>query len=156
MAQPQPGELDHRCSQPRIAGFGHALFAIDRSALPGRRRQAGVGSDLASIVEVSEQPFRPEDGGELRPDALMSSNIAGRSRRCRSALARSEQRVPLGLHRLDLFEQQFEPIEFAADLRLQMLRQGTAIARPQLLEPLAADRGAAARSRICPGRTAVL
>ena len=27
-------------------------------------------SDLASIVEVPEEPFRPEDGGELRPDTL--------------------------------------------------------------------------------------
>jgi hypothetical protein len=42
VSQPQPGKLDHRCPQPRIAGFGHALFARDGSALPGRRRQPGV------------------------------------------------------------------------------------------------------------------
>lgn len=47
-----------------------ALFAIDRSALPGCWRQARIRSELASIVEVTEEPFRPEDGGELRPDAL--------------------------------------------------------------------------------------
>jgi hypothetical protein len=34
------------------------------------RSACRVRSDLASIVEVSEQPFRPEDGGELGPDAL--------------------------------------------------------------------------------------
>jgi hypothetical protein len=50
-------------------------------------------------------------------------------------LLRGKQRVPLGLHHLDLLEQQFEPIELTADLSLQMLWQRTAIARPQLVEP---------------------
>ena len=49
---------------------------------------------------------------------------------------RGKQRVPLGLHRLDLLEQQFEPIEFAADLGLEMHRQRAAIARLQLVKPL--------------------
>jgi hypothetical protein len=31
-------------------------------------------------------------------------------------LLRSKQRVPLGLHRFDLLEQQFDPIEFTVDL----------------------------------------
>src|SRR5258706_8087328 len=70
MSQPQPGELDHRRSQPRIAGLGHALFVIDRSALPRRRRQAGVGRHLSSIVKAAEQAFSIEDGGKLRADAL--------------------------------------------------------------------------------------
>ena len=43
----------------------------------------------------------------------------------------------LGLYRLDLFQKQFEPIEFPADLSLQMIRQRAAIARLQLVEPLA-------------------
>ncbi len=56
---------------------------------------------------------------------------------------RSEQRVPLGLHRLDLFEQQFEPIEFTADLDLKMLGQRTPIPRPQFVQsslPIAMQR----------------
>ena len=81
---------------------------------------------------MSEQPFRPEDGGELRPDAL----DVEQHRRRRWRLLRGKQHVPLGLHRLDLLEQQFEPIELPADLSLEMLWQGTAIARPQLVEPL--------------------
>jgi len=36
-----------------------------------------------------------------------------------------------------LIKQQFEPIEFAPDLGLEMHRQGTAVARRQLVEPLA-------------------
>ena len=48
----------------------HFLLAIDRSALPGCRRQARVSSNLSSVVEVSEQSFRPEDDGELGSDAL--------------------------------------------------------------------------------------
>jgi hypothetical protein len=38
-------------------------------------------------------------------------------------LLRGKQHVPLGLHRLDLLEQQFQPIEFTANLRLQVIRQ---------------------------------
>ena len=113
--------------------------------LPGCRRQARVRSDLASIVEVSEESFRPEDGGELRSDALDVEQH--RRRRRRSGLLRGEQRVPLGLHRLDLLKQQFEPIEFTADLSLEMLWQGTAIARPQLVEPLPTI----AAQRLVPG-----
>src|SRR3981189_2580409 len=103
MAQPQPSELDERRSQSRIACSRHALFAIDGSALPGCWRQARIRSDLASIVEVSEEPFRPEDGGELRPNALDVEQHC----RWRCDLLRGKQHVPLGLHRLDLLEQQF-------------------------------------------------
>ena len=39
MSHPQPGKLDHRCSQPRVPGFGDALFVSDGPALPRRRRQ---------------------------------------------------------------------------------------------------------------------
>jgi hypothetical protein len=39
------------------------------------------------------------------------------------------------LHSLDLLEQQFAPIELTTDLSLEMLRQGTAVARLELVEP---------------------
>ena len=65
---------------------------------------------------------------------LNSSNTPGR--RWRGGLWR-QQRVALGLGLLDLIKQQFEPIEFAPDLGLEMHRQGTAVARRQLVEPLA-------------------
>src|SRR5580658_862754 len=78
------------------------------------------GMTAASIVEVSEQPFRPEDGGELRPDAL---DVEQHCRRCwRRPLLHGKQHVALGLHRLDLLEQQFQTIEFTANLCLQMIR----------------------------------
>jgi hypothetical protein len=48
-----------------------------------------------------------------------------------------EQGVPLSFCCLELIKQQFEPIEFAADVGLEMRRQGTAIARRQFVEPLA-------------------
>ena len=51
-------------------------------------------------------------------------------------MLRDKKRVPLTLHGLDLLEQEFHSIEFAADLSLKMGRQRTAIARSQLLEPL--------------------
>src|ERR1700756_90224 len=133
MAQPQPCELDEGGSQSWIACFRHALFAIDRSALPGCRRQARIRSDLASIVEVSEKSFRPENGGELRSDAL-DGEQHGRRRR-RGNLLRGKQRLPFCLPRLDLLEQQFESIELTTDLSLQMVWQRTTIARPQFVEP---------------------
>ena len=76
---------------------------------------------MASIVEVSEEPFRPEDGGELRPDALDIEQHRRRRRRC--DLLCGKQHIPLSFHRLDLLEQQFQPIEFTANLRLQVIRQ---------------------------------
>src|SRR5665811_32037 len=95
------------------------------------RDRASIRSDLASIVEVSEEPFRPEDGGELRPDALDVEQH--RRRRCDSL--RGKQHVPLGLYRLDLLEQQFQPIEFTANLRLQVIRQPATIAGLEHIQP---------------------
>ncbi len=37
--------------------------------------------------------------------------------------------IPLGFDSLDLFDQELEPVEFPADLGLQALRKGAAIAR---------------------------
>ena len=48
-----------------------------------------------------------------------------------------EQRVPLGLHSLDLLEKQFEPIEFSTNLGFEMLGQATAIASLERIQPRA-------------------
>lgn len=58
IAQPQPRQLEHRRSQPGIAGLRDALLVPDRSALPGCRRKPRIGGDLPAIVEVPEQLFR--------------------------------------------------------------------------------------------------
>ena len=50
---------------------------------------------------------------------------------------RLEQGVPLRLDRLQLRQQDLEPVQLADDLRLQMRRQGPAVAGPQLFQPLA-------------------
>lgn len=112
VAQAQPGKLDHGRSQSGIAGLRHALLTVDRAALPRSRREARVTRHLPAIVEVPEQAFRPEKGSELRPDALQVQQHLPRAGR-RRALRGSQQQVPLHLHRLDLLENQFEPIEFA-------------------------------------------
>jgi hypothetical protein len=70
IAQPQPGQLDHRRSQPGVAGLRDALLVPDRSALPGCQCKPGIGCDLSAIVEVPEQPFRVQDGRALRANAL--------------------------------------------------------------------------------------
>src|SRR5215207_6253253 len=48
-----------------------------------------------------------------------------------------QQGIPLGFNSFDLFDQELEPIELAADLGLQALRKRATIARDQRLEPLA-------------------
>ena len=55
--QPQPRELDHGCSQPRVSRLADPLFPVDRTTFPGRRRKSGIGCDLASVVKVPEQSF---------------------------------------------------------------------------------------------------
>ena len=58
-----------------------------------------------------------------------------------------EQRVPLGLHCLDLLEKQFEPIEFSTNLGFEMLGQATAIASLERIQP----RSSIATQRLIPG-----
>jgi hypothetical protein len=133
MTQPEPSKLNERCPQSRVTRLGHALFAIDCSALPRRRRQSRIGSDLAAIVEVSAQTFRPEDGSRLGAYALDGEQH--RRGFWRNLLC-GQKRVPFALRALDLLEQEFQSIEFAADLSREMPRPRTTIARSQLLEPL--------------------
>src|SRR5262245_35062273 len=52
-------------------------------------------------------------------------------------LSHSQQRVPRGLHGLDLFEKEFKPIELTVDERLEMLREGAAVAGLEFFQPLA-------------------
>ena len=70
------------------------------------------------------------------PMPLNSSNIlpAGAGAAGRGAASSASRSASTGL---DPIKQQFEPIEFAPDLGLEMHRQGTAVARRQLVEPLA-------------------
>src|SRR5271165_1209130 len=72
MPYPQPGELDHGCSQPRVSSFGDALFVSDASAPPGRRRQSGISGNLPSVGKASEQSLRPQDTGEFRTNPLQT------------------------------------------------------------------------------------
>src|SRR6201990_1783011 len=124
MAQPQPCELDEGGSQSWIACFRHALFAIDRSALPGCRRQARIRSDLASIVEVSEKSFRPENGGELGSDAL-DGEQHGRRRRDRKStrLNSSHMSISYAVFCLKKTEDQPDPSRRGRARLLQWLQR---------------------------------
>ena len=62
-------------------------------------------------------------------------------------LYRVEQRVSLGLHSLDLLEEQFEPIELSTNLGFEMLGQATAIASLKRIQP----RPPIATQRLIPG-----
>jgi hypothetical protein len=89
---------------------------------------------LASIIEVSEEPFRPEDGGEFRPDALDIEQHRRRRRRC--DLLCGKQHISLSFHRLDLLEQTNAspsiPSVFA-----RRRRRDVAIEAGSMLDPLA-------------------
>jgi hypothetical protein len=127
--------LRHRSAKPesRIARLLDALLAIDRPALPRRRGKAGINGDLSAVIEVSGESFGPEDRSELRPNATDTQQHRRRGRHC--GLFRVELRIPLGLHSLDLLEQQFEPIEFSTNLGFEMLGQATAIASLKRIQP---------------------
>ena len=131
MQTPKPGQLDERGSQPRVAGLGR-LPVRDRSIRSARAwREPGVGGDLTSVVEATEQSFQPEHGGELGADApqLRQHRRPGR------LFALGEHGVARRLDRLDLSQQQLQSIELARDLRLDVGRQRLAEAGAQLVEP---------------------
>ena len=122
-----------------------ALLAIDRPALPRRRGKAGISGDLSAVIEMSGESLRPEDRSELRPNAMDTQQHRRRGRHF--GLFRVEQRVPLGLHSLDLLEKQFEPIEFSTNLGFEMLGQATAVASLERIQP----RPPIATQRLIPG-----
>src|SRR3954467_12248425 len=136
MPQPQPGNLDHGRSQPRIAGLGDALLPMDRSALPRRGGQPRISRNLLPVVERAEQAFRPECGGRLGSNAFQRQQLGRWRWHAGARLRLGEQCIPLGFDGLDLFDQELEPIELPADLGLQALRKGATIARDQFLKPL--------------------
>ena len=136
MPQPQPGNLDHDRSQPRIAGLGDALVPMDRSALPRRGGQPRISGNLLSVVERAEQAFRPERGGRLGSNPSQRQQLGRWRWHTGARLRLGEQGIPLGFDSLDLFDHELEPIELPADLGLQALRKGATIARDQFLKPL--------------------
>jgi hypothetical protein len=91
----------------------------ERESPPRGRRKAGTSGDLSAVIEVSGESFRPEDRSELRPNAMDTQHHQRRGRHF--GLFCIEQRVPLGLHSLDLFEQELrgkvgDGVNHAADL----------------------------------------
>lgn len=108
------------------------MLVLDQSALPRCRREPGIGGDLPAIIEVPEQPFRVEYGGTLGADTLEIDQ-------CRCWIFGDfdcQQSVALGLHLFDLGYHQFESVELATDLPLQMFWQCAAVAGPQFLKPM--------------------
>src|SRR6202022_2743659 len=67
VSQPQPGELDHHTSQPRIAGLGHALLPLDAAAAPGRWRKSHISGKLAAVRKVPVKPPPTESGRNWGP-----------------------------------------------------------------------------------------
>jgi hypothetical protein len=64
MSQPQPGQFDHDRAQLGIARLGDTLLVPNRSALPWRGRQAGIGSKWSSVIKMSEQAFRTQNSSK--------------------------------------------------------------------------------------------
>ena len=101
-------------------------------------------------VEAPEEHFRSEDGGKLQPDALHVEQHC----RWHCDLLRGKQ-LSLGLHRLDLLEQQSAD-RVHGEPAPSVLRQQATIAGLERIQPRPAGRGAAVRSQISPVRTAAL
>src|SRR3954462_9747281 len=114
MPQPQPGNLDHGRSQPRIAGLGDALLPMDRSALPRRGGQPRISRNLLSVVERAEQALRPERGSRFWSNASQGQQQGRWRWHAGARLRLGQYGIPLGFDSLDLFDQELEPIELPA------------------------------------------
>src|SRR3954451_12190235 len=90
MPQPQPSNLDHGRSQPRIAGLGDALFPISTLTLPESKVLpiAPMGSP-PSAGHTTPWP-RPGRGRVLWPEARSSERAVPRSRPCTTGTAAPE------------------------------------------------------------------
>ena len=97
------------------------------------------------LSKCLESPSVQRTEANSGPTPWTPSNIGRRGRRF--GLLCVEQRVPLGLHSLDLLEKQFEPIEFSTNLGFEMLGQATAIAGLERTQP----RGLIATQRLIAG-----
>ena len=73
VSQPQPCQLNHRPAQAAVAGFRDALLHVDTAALPGARRQPGIGGDLTPIAELAIERFQ----GKYRGPMLRRRNSCG-------------------------------------------------------------------------------
>ena len=79
VAQPEPGELDHRRPGTRIAGSADATITVDAAALIWHRRDADVAGELPAIIERTVEYLACEPRGKViadTPDAAQSANLA--------------------------------------------------------------------------------
>ena len=108
---------------------------------PYIRRQKNDAADSAAICEAMTRPSMRFVGVRSLENQAALMRHKARERFC------VEQRVPLGLHSLDLLEQQFEPIEFSTNPGFEMLGHATAIACLERIQP----RPPIASQRLIPG-----
>src|SRR5690349_10114811 len=95
------------------------------------------------IAEASEEGFEPEHGGELGADTFESHEHHGGILATSSGhrlgtdfLLRSQQRAALRLDFPDLAHEHLDPLDLANDSRLEIAWHGSAVRRPQRVEPL--------------------
>src|SRR6186997_303026 len=94
------------------------------------------------IAEAPEEGFEPEHGCELGADTFQShehhGGVLATSSRCRLGthlLLRSQQRVALRLDFPDLAHEHLDPLDLANYPRLEIRWHGSAVRRPQRLQP---------------------
>src|SRR3954447_8377780 len=105
---------------------GFPLLAVDAPALPRARRQSGIGGDLATVVERTEQRLEPEQRGQLRPDPPQAGKGGWRSARV-TLCGFCHKGVALAFDRGQLRDNHLQAVELAVNLRLEPLRQGATI-----------------------------
>src|SRR3954453_9211372 len=106
-----------------------------RSTLPRCRRKPGIGGHLPAVAERTEETFGPKHSGELGPDPSQPCQRLYCYRSC--VVCGLEQGIALRFHGFELLKEQLQPVEFAADLRLQVRGQGASGTGPQRLQLLA-------------------
>jgi hypothetical protein len=103
--------------------------APERSPIAGAGAPSGV--DAPGNAALRLERLARHSRNRRGPAPVLDDNTLQARR-----VGRPPSAVPFS-YRLQLIKQQFEPIELAADVGLEMRRQGTAITRRQLVEPLA-------------------
>ena len=70
-------------------------------------------------MKVRNRPSDHRTAASFLTDAFQGKQSRG-WRGAGPLVGTSEQVIPLGFHRFDLLEKEFQPVEFAADLGLEM------------------------------------
>src|SRR5438128_1353508 len=133
--EPAPGELQHPSAHPRVAGLREAPFPSFRAALVRRSSHAGISCDGSAISQVSAKHLIDQHVSGLDTDAshLRQHQHHGMRLVQRRFIQPGHASF---LDRARLFPDKPEPRKIPFQLRQGICRNGDALGRAHLFEPV--------------------